>query len=281
MLASAATVLFPCHGQAAMEPATLLPEGEKGGRVLLWMQSSLKRVYPGSAPAGSATISLLAPRNGRVSFQVCLRNERVIPIVAAECSITGAAGLDVTVRRVGYVPMRHCTYDTPQSELEGIGHIPGLVPDPLFPESKTTVGPFETQSFWITVRVPAGADPGERVIGVRMAVPVKGKALTADLSARLQISELVVKPRRDFPVTHWWSPDSLWDYYQTGMFEDERWWAIARNYITDMVEHGSDTVYVPVIFLRRETFAKPPQLLKVSEPEPGRYEFDFSDVRGL
>ena len=45
-----------------------------------------------------------------------------------------------------------------------------------------------------------------------------------------------------------------------------------------MLDHGSDVVYVPMFFDRRETFKRPCQLLIVNEPEPGKYEFDWTHV---
>jgi len=87
-----------------------------------------------------------------------------------------------------------------------------------------------------------------------------------------------VKPRRDFPVIHWWRGECLWDYYKTGTFEDDKLWAIMRNYLEDMINHGTNSVYVPIFHFRRETFQRPCQLLKVEEPEPGKYTFDWTDV---
>ena len=46
-----------------------------------------------------------------------------------------------------------------------------------------------------------------------------------------------------------------------------------------MLAHGSDVVYVPLFFNRRETFKRPCQLLVVNEPSPGVYEFDWSQVK--
>jgi len=118
--------------------------------VSFWLESSLKRVFPTSTPGDKQTLKLLTPRNARLSFQACLRNDRTWPI-DIECSVSGADDLKVKVRRVGFVPQQNYTGDTPKKELDGWGYIPGLVPDPLFPEIKALVGPFGTQSFWISV----------------------------------------------------------------------------------------------------------------------------------
>ena len=257
-------------------PLTVEPDGKPGLKVLFWLESSLKRVYPKSAPGDSAPLDMIAPRNGQVSFQACLRNDRPQELKPT-CTVTGADDLKIQVRRVGFVPMIHGTTDTDKSELEGGSFIPGLVPDPLFPENSAVVGPYENASFWITIKVPADAKLGKRELVVRFDLGQTGQT-SPTLTANLTISKFIVKPRHDFPVTNWWRSEAIWDWYKTGMYEDPKHWEITRNYIQDMVDHGQDTIYVPIFFMRRETFKRPAQLLKVTEPSPGKYEFDFSDV---
>ncbi len=268
-------ILVMSNGSVARSagPLVVEPDASPGPRVLFWLESSLKRVFLTSEPGTSGLAGLVVPRNGRASFQACLRNDRPWPL-KVQCSVSGGEGLNIVVRRVGYVPMRFGTTDTPRSDLDGG---PGFVPDPLFNDQIADVGPFENCVFWVTVRAPADAKPGPRRLNVHWSFHDGTK--TADLKVEAEISSFVVKPRRDFPVVHWWRGECIWDYYKTGMAEDERWWTITRNYIEDMIDHGTSSVYVPIFFFRRETFERPCQLLRVTEPEPGKYEFDFADVR--
>jgi hypothetical protein len=276
LFALAALLMLACPAAAKTKgPLVVEPDGKPGPSVAFWLKSSLARVYPASEPGSGKPLDLIAARNGRISFQACLRNNRVSPL-AVECSVEGADGLQVQVRRVGFVPLPHFTTETDKPDLEGLGHVPGPIPDPLFPEGKATVGPWETGAFWITIAVPADAKPGPRDLKVHFSF-LEGKQ-HADLNTKLDVSSFVIKPRHDFPVTHWWREECIWDFYKTGMFEDEKLWAITKPFIKDMVDHGSDTIYIPLFFMRRETFTRPAQLLKVTEPEPGKYVFDFSDV---
>jgi hypothetical protein len=184
--------------------------------------------------------------------------------------------LTVQVRRVGFVPQHNYTADTPQEELDGLGHIPGLVPDPLFPEAKARVGPFASQPFWITIHVPAEAKPGMRRLTVQFNSPRLKQPV--QLTAELEIHPLIVQPRKHFPVTHWWSADAIYDWYKLPVFGDE-WWKLARAYLKNMRFHGLDVIKVPLFYCRREIVERPPQLLKVTEPKPGQYEFDWSQVK--
>jgi hypothetical protein len=242
-----------------------------------WVQSSLSRVYPASpAPEQSKPLRIPAARNGRFSFQACVRHEQT-SMLRVRCDVTSDdPDIKAQVRRVGMVPMIHHTTDTPLDDLDGKPFMPGLVPDPLFPDNNWVIGPRETQPFWITIRVPANAKPGPHELKVRFDL---GNGKHEDLIATLDVSELVIKPRHDFPVTHWWRAEAIWDYYKTGMWEDPRLWTLMEAYLRDYVDHGNDVIFVPVFFSRRETFKRPAQLLKVTSPSAGKYEFDWTEVQ--
>jgi len=209
--------------------------------VYAWLESALKRVYPSSWPAGGQSPALLTARGWRVAFQACVRN-----LAQGACNahlrVIDASGLPVHVRRVGYVPVAHLSTETAVEELEGVGHIPGYVPDPLFPGDTTVVGPQETRAFWITVQVPAEVEPGLRELTLRMEVD--GKPLPL-LRFTLDVQRLVVAPRKGLPATHWFYADALCDWYHLEPFED-RFWQVVRPYMLDLVEHGINCQYVPI-----------------------------------
>lgn len=247
---------------------------EQEPTVELWLASSLTRVFPNTKP-GSAKLELLAARNGTVSFQACMRNERVWSLLV-NGAIEGSESLGSQVRLVDLVPMPHFTHNTPPEDLDGLDAIPGLVPDPLLPATEFRIGPHESRSYWITLKIPADAEPGKREL--RFKFILGDHKHEFELPLTLDISPFVIQPRRDFHVIHWWRGEATWDYYKTGMFEDPRWWEITRGQLKNMLAHGSDVVYVPMFFDRREVFKRPCQLLVVEEPEPGKYKFDWTEV---
>lgn len=243
--------------------------------VSFWLETSLHRVFPTSSPGDKQTLELLTPRNARLSFQACLRNDRTWPI-DVECSVSGGDDLKIKVRRVGFVPQWNFTADTSKSELDGWGHIPGLVPDPLFPETKALVGPFGTQPFWISAEIPATAKTGARELSVKFTSPTLKEPVV--LKVNLEISSFVVQPRKDFHVTHWWNADAIYDQYKLPVLGDE-WFRVIGPFLRDMLDHGSDVILVPMFYARREIVERPPQLLIVNEVAPGKYEFDWSRVK--
>ena len=246
-----------------------------------WLQTSLERVYPASPERECQVLDLIAARGERVSFQACVRNPGNRHSTA-RLSVEAAQGLDVTVRRVGYVPMKHLnpvlsaaegTGD--DTEWEGAEHVPGFVPDPLFPEDTAVMGPRESHAFWITVHVPDDAEPGPREIKLRFTVD---DAPLDDLGARINVRPITIQPVRDFPVTHWFYADALCDWYRVEPYE-ERFWGIVEPYMRDMAEHGGSSQYVPIFTPPTDGVKRPHQLLKVTTPRKGRYEFGFDDVR--
>lgn len=256
-------------------PLLVEPDGKPGASVAFWLETSLKRVFPASPVGTTTNLHLMAARNGQVSFQACLQNRRV-DALDVDCTVLDAEDLKPQVRKVGYVLMPHFTPNTGSAELDGIGLLPGLVPDPLYPTSTARVAPWENQAFWITLKIPADAQPGRRELKIRWSFN-KG-ASSAELPVTLEISPLIIEPRHDFPIIHWWRGEAIWDWYKTDMF-DERWWQLTEAYLTNMLAHGSDVVYVPIFFNRRETFKRPCQLLVVDVPKPDEYTFDWSRVK--
>jgi hypothetical protein len=245
--------------------------------IVCWLQSSLERTFPATPTRDTRTLDLIAARGERVSFQACAR-ALDLSLDKADVSISvtmNGDDLPAQVRRVGYVPMLHHNTATPLDELDGVGHLPGYAPDPLFSEQTVTLGLLESHAFWITVHVPTDATPGSRELTVQFEN--NGEKLPP-LTARLDVRPLVVPPRQGFPVTHWFYADALCDWYRLEPFE-ERFWQIVQPYMADLVAHGGNCQYVPLFTPPTDGVKRPTQLLKVSEPAPGQYWFDFSDVR--
>jgi hypothetical protein len=121
---TSATVARPSEEAPAAKP--IVVEAKGGGRTSYWLESSLKRVFPATAP-GSATLQVLAARNSRTSFQACVRNDRAQPL-GIECTIEADGALKPRVRWVELVPVRHRTPHT-DSERRGERATPGGVAD--------------------------------------------------------------------------------------------------------------------------------------------------------
>lgn len=262
-------------GDAAVGPVVIEINKDTNHSLACWLESSLKRVYLTSPVGDRARLRLTSARNARVSFQACAYNDGYNPI-SMECSVWAADGIKATARRVGYVPMRAFTWGTPREELDGIGHVPGLVPDPLYPENRAYLNNSAIQPFWVTVDVPADARPGTHELTVRMSVD--GIPTAAELIVELDVRPLVLKPRKDFPVTHWWNADGIFDAHNVEAFGDD-WFRLAEAYLANMVSHGSNMIFVPLFHHRREVVQRPAQLLIVNVKEPGVYEIDWSRVR--
>jgi len=264
------------HGEETNDRRTIVVNKDLDHKVDVWLESSLKRIYPTSSPGGRIRLRSASARGASVSFQACFYNNGYYP-VSVECSVPEKEGIRALVRRVGYVPMRGFTYGTPRDDLDGIGHVPGLVPDPLFPENRAYLNnSLAMQPFWITLTVPSDARVGKHELTVRMSVD--GCPDAVDLSVELEVSSLVLKPRKGFPVTHWWNADGIADAYKVEAFGDE-WFKLAESYLADMVSHGSNMIFVPLLHHRREIVQRPAQLLIVNMSESGDYELDWSRVR--
>jgi hypothetical protein len=236
-----------------------------------WLAHSLKRYYPTSPVENRDDLFLEVARHERASFQVVIKNGLEVAEVGA--SVDPLSGVTAQVRSIGYVPLAHFNSDTPQKELEGVGYVPGFVPDPLFDETTVTAGPLETNAFWVTLRIARDAKPGSVTLPIKVTMGLAKKTLTV----RLNIHKAVLPARKDFPVTHWFYTDALCDYYKVEPFE-EAFWPIVDRYMANMMDHGEDVLHVPIFTPPTDGVKRPTQLLKVTR-NGDKYVFDWSDVK--
>ena len=274
---------------AADESKTTLTEGNneyiEKNQLRFWLQTSFKRVYPTSQPEGFKKLTLIAAKNEQLSFQVCCRN---ISTDSAQisCELTHAEKFKAKVRRVGFVAMKNLNTFVPKEEIEGIGFIPGLCPDPLYPETSTHIGPESNGVFWITVKIPQDLPTGIYKFTAKINLEnrfgyvgfTNPEKFSVELPVEIDVRSLVIKPRKDFPVTQWISADSIWEWYAIEPCGD-RFWELASAYISNAVAHHVDVVYVPMVNIRHEILKRPAQLLKVKKSGTDSYLFDFGDVR--
>ena len=244
-----------------------------------WLDTSLRRLFPLSEAGGKRTLAIPAARGERVSLQVGVRVDGPDPVEVA-VRTAAADGLAVQVRRVGCVPVPHHNTATSAEELDGVGHVPGYVPDPLFPESVARVAPGEVAAFWLTVTVLKEAKPGPHEIEVEVYAGGKPQR---PLTTTILVSEVMLARRKGFHATHWFYADALCDWYKVEPFEDA-FWPICEAYMRNYAEHGLDTIYVPAFTPPLDGVKRPTQLLQVRQRRvAGRgrpaYKFDWSLVR--
>ena len=241
-----------------------------------WLSTSCTRWYPASEPGARRTLSLDAARNEQFSFQVVVRSDDA-NTQKVQVAAEGPSGWAVRVRRVGYVPVRHLNTALAEGplEVEGLGHVPGYVPDPLFDEAEVVLPRGECHAFWITVRPGAEAVAGAHRISVRIS-PERDKARTHTVKTVLH--DIALQPRRDFAITHWFYADSIAEWYRVTPF-GESFWPLCEAYLRDYAAHGLDMIYVPVFTPPLDGVKRPTQLLRVTDLGEGKYGFDWTDVR--
>lgn len=238
----------------------------------VWLASSLERHFPHTPPSPPQPLTLDGALNEQQSFQVVLRLEEEAQ-QGVRVFVDGPPGWLIRVRRVGYVPVRH--HNTPvDADTDAPDAIPGYVPDPLFDESDHLLPQGETHAFWVTVQ-PSAETPGETSLTVRVE-PEHGAAVAR--SATVRLHDVVLGPRKGFPITHWFYVDALIDWYKTDLF-DARFWDILPTYISDVAAHGQDTLYVPVFTPPLDGVKRPSQLLTVRCSGPDSYDFGWQDVK--
>ena len=237
------------------------------------LADTLHRIFPHSRIKPNGTLRLDAARGERISFQVAIHNptEKAQTVML---TLAAPAGIVTRVRRVGYIPLPHGNTDTPPGESDGPGHFPGYAPDPLYDDASLTLGPCETGAFWCNATVATSARA--KTYAILTTLSRDGKPV-GELKASLVVHDIVLKPRRNFPVVQWFYADALCDFYGCDAF-DEAFWKIVTPYMKNLAEHFEDCIYVPIFTPPTDGVKRPTQLLKVSKFGK-RYSFDWSAVK--
>ncbi|MGN8070305.1 DUF4091 domain-containing protein [Mucilaginibacter sp. 22184] len=242
----------------------------------VWLESSLNKVFPQSPVLQRNSMSLLAARNSKISFQVAFHNQ-MKDQTQINCLVDGG-DIQTQVRYVGLVPFPNFNTDVSKEEIDGIGYLPGMLPEPLYPVSKADATPYASRSFWITLTVPAAISPGEHECKVKLSWTEGKVQKQQQLFVKVNVANLVIKPRHDFHVTHWWRGEATALYYKTELY-NERWWKLTRALMKNLIEHGNDVAFIQNFFELRAVFKKPCQMLIVNEQSPGKYIFDWTNVK--
>ncbi|NUN93482.1 MAG: DUF4091 domain-containing protein [Verrucomicrobiae bacterium] len=237
-----------------------------------WLQDSLFRVFPWSRPRTSG-LRLDVARGERFSFQAA--------VIAAEESqvavrVSSPPGIRTTLRRVGFVPLFARTPRTPASDIEGCARIPGLVPDPLLPDTDLCLPRGSAIAWWISGETDPEVRPGKKQVRVTLT-PERKHGGPRHLDVDLRVHPLRLRARKGFDVTHWFYTDALCDWYHVTPWS-EGFWEIVRPYFRNLVAHGQNMVYIPVFTPPLDGVKRPTQLLGVRRTGKHRYAFDWRHV---
>ncbi len=243
-----------------------------------WIAGAHTRVFPAGNVRTAREHRIDVARGESAAFQAVIGYAGTDDDAEVGVVCESTALLRVRTRRVGYVPVPHHNTEVPDDEQDGRGHIPGYVPDPLFEGRKVQIGRGEYASFWVKITVPRNAPPG--VIALPVQFTVAGKTVK-ETRVKIKVYDVVLSKRRDFPVTHWFYTDALLDWYHLEAFEPA-FWDILKPYVNNCVQHGQDTLYVPVFTPPLDGVKRPSQLLRVtktSRSDDRLYTFDWTDVK--
>ena len=247
--------------------------------ICTWLSSSLERNYPATPMKRQPSLTIDAALNERFSFQLVVRNEAKLDGSDGPVNVSiraeAPAGWEIRIRRVGYVPMLHRNTGAAEGEADGLGMIPGYVPDPLFDENSMSLPANETHAFWFSINPPTGAKPGQFAISAILTVADQKEQRR---TVKATLHNVRIAKRRDFHVTNWFYNDAILDFHNCTAF-DETYWKILPKYLENMSSHGQNMVYVPVFTPPLDGVKRPTQLLRVTQKGKDKYQFDWSDVK--
>lgn len=231
-----------------------------------WFVDSLVKVFP-DEPAGSNRLStpvFHAARRSNVSVQLALRADENMGALYVDALPLSGPGIPIPsprVRWVEYVVVTSNTENTPDDEL--VRKAPGLFPDALLDTFPLTLEKDKTRSIWLTVRIPAGQEPGEYKGQIRLR---QGLEEIRRLDYTLKVYPATVPAKIPLTITNHFnlSDDHIQQFYSCSRFSKE-WWSLMGNFARFLAGyHQSSVVADPVN-------------LAIAEPAGGAIRYDFQN----
>jgi hypothetical protein len=257
-------IVFLLLASWVFAPAPARAADPAGLRV--WFVDSLIKIFPADTGESDRLIrpELPAARGQHVSVQLAVRSAKPLEGVTAEAgpfkNSAGATLAGITVRPEGYVVVGSHTRDTPEDER--VGEAPGWYPDPLW-DFPVNLQPRRTQPLWISVAVPADAQPGDYR---GMVVVRAGDRQLARREIRVKVLAATVPSQRALKVTTWFgfNDASSQQFYDVAPLSPG-WWTLMANLAAVMAEHRQNVIITPLLDLI------------APRVEGGRLAYDFAN----
>ena len=137
---------------------------------------------------------------------------------------------------------------------------PARFPDCLSEERQCDVAKGALKAVYLTVRIPADAEPGE----YRGSIAISSGEATASLPVTLKVYPLTLPNQRHVKAAEWFSTGKFKKFHGVDSTQSDRYWQILKIYAENMAEH------------RQNVFKIGLSLIKSSLAADGKLSFDFS-----
>jgi hypothetical protein len=230
---------------------------------VIWAVDSLEKIPPDAPPGGGDRLQVESCRNEFTSGQLAVRAVRPLSDLRVSVSQlkhaeSGAGGVEVTARFVGYVPVSRNTPDTPPEEL--IVTAPCLVADPLLIDETLSVDRDSTQPVWLTIFVPPDAPPGRWTGSAQVAA----EGQKAEIPLELTVHPITLPAEQHLWVTNWMNVGNFAKFYDTERCSS-RFWRVVESYAKNVAAHRQNVVLCSN------------DMIQIYQEPDGRLTFDYSD----
>ncbi len=249
---------------ATMNPARVI-HMQTPGDLQVWVADSLDNIMRDAQPpeSGSDTVVLEAARNEYESAQIVVRSDEAITDLRAICGdLIGPEGAQIPAdncrcRFVGYIQVNSNSAATTPENL--VAPAPGMFPDLLLEDEAVDVEKGDAQPVWLTVRVPADAQPGEYAGTVQLQFDGGGESIPV----RLTVWPFTVPDERHLLFTNWFAGGPLARRYGVKLYSDE-FWPIFEKYVANCAAHRQNILWVS------------PDTIRGTRAADGALTFDFT-----
>lgn len=213
---------------------TRLPQKADSGRRIaavpqgvLWWDLPTSKVFPDEpAPEAKASgVRVQAARNEHEPFQIILKPTANLAGVRLEVTALASPRGRIPAESIRWNPVAYYRCEQPVDAACFAGEVPDL----LLPPAPVDCAAGRNQAFWVTLRVPADAAPGEYRGSVRV---LAGRKLLATVPVALQVRSFALPEERSLTA---FGP--LWKAHLTKHYGVEKAEGLWPRYLDDLAAH--------------------------------------------
>ena len=253
----------------------------------IWTQDCMSRIFPHQRipRRGPGSPTLYAARGEVEAFQIGIHGspEALDRLSVTASGLVGTKGAEIPGNAVEvlfaeYVPVHWHSAGNGPDDLEG--RAPGFYPDPLVKALWRGVGRVrfpETIGVWVRVRVPAEAVPGRYRGCVLISCPEGEQRI----DYTVKVWPFRLPETGHLLMTNWLFTKPILEFHGLEPLTDD-FWRVMEIYARNLRDHRQNVVLTPLFSLgetgRTIDGRLQDQLIDITEPKPGGYSFDFTNL---
>jgi len=229
----------------------------------------LQKVFKETAFFNETEATAHVARGEHATLQFVVRCQQNVTSLKLEVSALQNGDNIISDIKVGFVDFVRIGRYTPNPSRDKLFTVNGLYPDPILEIESVDITAEETQSIWITIRIPTGIPEGNYKGEVTLSGRIGGRIFELKKPLQVQVYPVTIESTSLW-VTNWYSTSSYnleLVFGEKGIQEySDKYWTFVKLLAEKMAEYRQNIAII-----------SPLRLAEYEIDQDGKYRIDFTN----